>query len=68
MKLLLDECLPVDFRHSFPNHETHTVEWSGLKGQKNGALRASAVAVGYDVFLTVDRGLPQQRHPIDAHG
>ena len=21
MKVLLDECLPVDFRHSFPNHE-----------------------------------------------
>jgi hypothetical protein len=21
MKILLDECLPIDFRHSFPNHD-----------------------------------------------
>ena len=38
MKILLDECLPVDFRHSFPNHETHSAEWAGLKGKKNGEL------------------------------
>jgi hypothetical protein len=28
MKILLDECLPVDFRHSFPGHEAHSVEWA----------------------------------------
>jgi hypothetical protein len=32
VKILLDECLPVDFRHSFPNHQAHPVEWAGLKG------------------------------------
>jgi hypothetical protein len=40
MKLLLDECLPLDFRHSFPNHDAHTVELSGLKGRKNGGAAA----------------------------
>ena len=29
MKILLDECLPVDFRHSFQAHEAHTAEWAG---------------------------------------
>jgi hypothetical protein len=26
MKILLDECLPLDFRHSFPHHEAHTAD------------------------------------------
>jgi predicted nuclease of predicted toxin-antitoxin system len=38
MKILLDECLPLDFRHSFPGHEVHTAEWAGFKGKKNGDL------------------------------
>jgi hypothetical protein len=50
----------VDFRHSFPNHDAHTVEWAGLKGKKNGDLLRSAEAAGYDVLLTVDQGIPQQ--------
>jgi len=36
VKILLDECLPIDLRHSFSTHEAHTVEWAGLKGKKNG--------------------------------
>jgi hypothetical protein len=34
MKILLDECLPLDFRHSFPDHDTHTAQWAGVKGKK----------------------------------
>ena len=63
MKILLDECLPIDFRHSFPSHEAHTAEWAGLKGRKNGDLLRSAEAAGYDVLLTVDQGIPHQRPP-----
>lgn len=61
MKILLDECLPVDFRLSFPHHEPHTVEWAGLKGKKNGELLRAAEGAAYDVLLTVDQGLPHQR-------
>lgn len=61
MKILLDECLPVDFRHSFPGHEAHTVQWAGLKGKKNGELLLAAVAAGYEVLLTVDQGVPRQQ-------
>jgi len=65
MKVLLDECLPVDFRHNFPSHDAHTVEWAGLKGRKNGELLRLAEAAGHDVLLTVDRGIPHQ-HPLSG--
>jgi predicted nuclease of predicted toxin-antitoxin system len=58
MKILLDECLPIDFRHSFPGHAAHTVQWAGLKGKKNGELLDAAEAAGYDVLITVDQGIP----------
>ena len=63
MKILLDECLPIDFRHSFVSHEAHTAEWARLKGRKNGDLLRSAEAAGYDVLLTVDQGIPHQQSP-----
>jgi hypothetical protein len=44
MKILLDECLPLDFRHSFPNHDAHTTQWAGLKSKKNGELLLAAEA------------------------
>lgn len=59
MKILLDECLPVDFRHSFPGHEVHSVEWAGFKGKKNGELLQAAEGGGYQVLLTVDQGIPR---------
>jgi predicted nuclease of predicted toxin-antitoxin system len=61
VKILLDECLPLDFRHSFPTHETHTAQWAGLKGKKNGELLRAADTAGYDVLLTVDQGIPHQQ-------
>jgi predicted nuclease of predicted toxin-antitoxin system len=60
VKILLDECLPLDFRHSFSNHEAHTVKWAGLTGKKNGELLHAAELAGCDVLLTVDQGMPHQ--------
>jgi len=61
MKILLDECLPLDFRHSFPTHAAHTAQWAGLKGKKNSELLRAAEVAGYDVLLTVDHGIPHQQ-------
>ena len=61
MKILLDECLPVDFRHSFRDHEAHTAEWAGFKGKQNGDLLSCAELAGYEVLLTVDVGIPHQQ-------
>jgi len=63
MKILLDECLPLDFRHSLLPHNAHTAEWAGLKGKKNGELLRLAEAAGYDALLTVDQGIPHQLSP-----
>src|SRR5216683_1983226 len=63
MKILLDECLPLDFRHSFPTHDAHTAQWAGLKSKKNGELLRAAEVAGYDVLLTVDQGIPHQQPP-----
>ncbi len=62
MKILLDECLPVDFRHHLPGHEVHTADWAGLKGLKNGQLLRDVESAGYDVFLTTDQGIPHQQN------
>ncbi|MBI4910888.1 MAG: hypothetical protein HY820_45180 [Acidobacteria bacterium] len=62
MKILLDECLPVDFRHHLPPHEVHTAGWAGFRSLKNGKLLEEAETAGYQVFLTVDRGVPHQQN------
>jgi len=62
MKILLDECPPLDFRHSFPGHDAHSAEWAGLKGKENGELLRDAELAGYEVLLTVDQGIPHQQN------
>ncbi len=64
MKLLLDECLPLDFRRSFPNHDAHTAQWAGLKDKQNGELLRAAELAGYAVLLTVDQGIPHQQRSV----
>lgn len=57
----MDECLPVDFRHSFEGlHDAHSVEWAGFKGKKNGELLRAAEMASYDVLVTVDRAIIHQ--------
>lgn len=62
MKILLDECLPVDFRHQLPGYEVHSAEWAGFKGMNNGKLLREVESAGYDVFLTTDQGIPHQQN------
>ena len=63
MKILLDECLPVDFRRHLAGHEVHTAEWAGFKSLKNGRLLREAEDAGYEVSLTTDQGIPYQQNP-----
>jgi predicted nuclease of predicted toxin-antitoxin system len=62
VKILLDECLPLGFRHSFAQHEAHTAQWAGLKGKKNGELLRAAEDASYDVLVTTDKNLPHQQN------
>ncbi len=61
MRILLDECLPARFRNDLPGHEVQTVPQAGWAGIKNGRLLHLITDAGnHDVFLTVDKNLPQQ--------
>ena len=62
MKILLDECIPRKFKNSFPSHACRTVAEEGLSGRKNGELLRLAEASGFDVFISLDRGLEYEQN------
>jgi len=65
MKVLLDECVPRKFKGSLSGHDCSTVPDEGLAGKKNRELLAPAESAGFQVFLTLDRGIECQQnlHP-----
>ena len=63
MKLLLDECLPVDLRHLITGHDVYTARYMGWSGVKNGALLALAASNGFDAMLTADASIQHQQNP-----
>jgi len=61
VRILLDECLPKDLARELPGHTVKTVPQAGWAGISNGKLlRLVAHSGKFDVFLTVDKRLPQQ--------
>ena len=67
MKVLPDESLPRKLRNAFPEHECQTVPEAGLSGQKNGHLLSLAEASGFELFLTMDKGLQYQQNLSGRH-
>jgi hypothetical protein len=61
MRILLDEDLPRRLAALLVGHEVSTVQRSGWSGIKNGDLLERA-AVGFDVFMTMDRNLEFQQN------
>lgn len=62
MKVLLDEMLPIDVRELLPGHDVSTAAYAELAGVPNGELIRRAVAAGFDVIVSLDRGIPQQQN------
>jgi predicted nuclease of predicted toxin-antitoxin system len=62
MKLLLDECLPRKLKNHLPGHECHTVPGAGWAGKKNGELLLLAEKSGFQIFLTLDRGMEYEQN------
>jgi len=63
MRILLDECVNARLRHELPGHEVQTVSHAGWAGIKNGTLLRLVAGSGqFDIFLTLDKNLPQQQH------
>jgi hypothetical protein len=62
MKLLLDECLPRKLKNHIPGHECSTVPECGWAGKKNGELLLLAERSGFELFLTLDRGMEYEQN------
>jgi predicted nuclease of predicted toxin-antitoxin system len=62
MRLLLDECVPRKFRNLLPGYDCRTVPEEGLAGKKNRELLSLAEQAGFEVFLTLDRGLEYEQN------
>ena len=67
MKILLDECIPRKFKNNLPGHECQTVPEAGFAGKKNGELLRLAEARGFEVFITVDRGIQYEQNLTGRH-
>jgi predicted nuclease of predicted toxin-antitoxin system len=61
-RILLDECIPRRLKEYFAEHDCVTVSDLGLAGKKNGELLALAEADGFQVFITLDRGIAYQQN------
>lgn len=60
MRVLLDENLDWRLMRGMPEHEVDSVPKIGWGGISNGHLLERA-AEEYDVFITIDRGIPYQQ-------
>jgi len=63
MKILLDECVPKPIKRSLSvgGHQCTTVPEAGLAGKSNGEL-LNLAARNFDVFVTLDKGIPFQQN------
>ena len=65
MRVLLDENLPIRLRHLFAEGvEAETVRYREWTSLDNGEL-LEAAARAFDVFVTMDRGIPHQQNLSD---
>jgi hypothetical protein len=62
MRVLIDECIPKRIKSNFIGHECQTVPQAGFAGKRNGELLVLAEEAGFDVLLTVDKGMPYQQN------
>jgi predicted nuclease of predicted toxin-antitoxin system len=62
MRILLDECMPRKLKPLLPGHDVRTVAEAGYAGKKNGELLQLAEKAGFEIFLTLDRGIEHQQN------
>ena|SRR5712692_10584596 len=53
---------PRKLKNNFPGHDCKTVPEAGFAGKKNGELLSLAEQAGFEVFLTIDRGIEYEQN------
>lgn len=61
-RILLDECLPQKLKQHLGGDTCSTVSELQWSGKKNGELLRLAEEAGFEVFVTLDRGIVYQQN------
>jgi hypothetical protein len=67
MKILLDECVPVQVREAFHGHEVHSATVPPWRGLGNGELLIRAGLDGFDLRVIADKNMRFQQDLSVAH-
>jgi hypothetical protein len=62
MKILLDECGPVQVRNALVGHDVSTAQKTGWSGVSNGELLQRAEQAGFQLFIVADKNLRYQQN------
>ncbi len=62
MKVLLDECVPVQVRNALVGHDVSTAQMMGWSGISNGELLQRAEQDGFELFIVADKNLRYQQN------
>lgn len=62
MRILLDECVPLQVRQALTSHEVTTAQRMGWGGLGNGDLLEAAERAGFAIFIVADKNLQYQQN------
>ena len=62
MRIVLDECVPVQIRNALPRHEVKTARQMGWGGLANGKLLDETEKAGFDLIIVADKNLRHQQN------
>ncbi len=62
MRVLLDECVPIQVRNALAGHEVTSAKRMGWGGLRNGELLDTAEKAGFDLFIVADKNLRYQQN------
>jgi predicted nuclease of predicted toxin-antitoxin system len=61
MKILLDECVPVQVCKALPEHEVHSATDLSWRGLSNGELLKQAEQQGFNLVVVADKNVRYQQ-------
>jgi predicted nuclease of predicted toxin-antitoxin system len=62
MKILLDECVPVQIRDALPEHEIHSATDPQWRGLSNGELLHLAEHQEFKMIIVADKNMRHQQN------